>query len=788
MPSPGPSTAVFISYAREDSVAADRIAEALRSHGIEVWFDQNELRGGDTWDQKIRGQIRTCSLLIPIVSASTQTRGEGYFRREWKLAAERTHDMAAGIPFLVPVVIDDTAESGALVPEEFMRVQWTRLPQGRTTPQFAAQVKRLLEAPRGATAPKPDSVRPHPGERSESAAAPAASAKPDRRVPATAWAGLAVVVALGVAATFYVTRPTPPPSHESAVKPPLPPATSATPAPDPKSIAVLPFENLSPEPDNAFVADGIHDEVLTAVQKVSALSKVINRTSVLQFSDVRKRDLREIGARLGVATVLEGTVRRLGSRVRVSVQLTDVQSTRQLWAESYDKELTDVFAIQAAIAQEIASALKATLTASERESLGQQQTQNAEAYRLYLQARAMLREVGTPRLINAPKVDAAIRLYEQAAATDPTFALPHLELTRWYGSKFWFGFFNPTPEFARQAEASAARLRALMPDSAEARLAAGYVTYLCRHDWAAALVEFTAVRAMVPNGIDGIQFSAFALRRLGRIAEAIEALDRSLVIDPQNLFGWDSLTESQFFARRYADVIRSADAMAARGLYSDTTAAIRGYAQLALDGDVARYRRDLLPIRSNLARGFLPDLCWRGDLLARDYPAIETILGETGGTIAGINGVVNNPISQIQATIAFLQGDKVRARAFALESRQYYESRKWMPRQQSFVAAELALAHALAGEPVLAREALNRSRGFQAQIPDALVECGLHCLWAVTYVVLGEREPAFAALRAAVGQMSTIQLVVTLAHLDPTWDSLKGDPRFAEIMRSAKPL
>ena len=118
-----PLGAVFISYAREDSVAADRIAEALRSHGIEVWFDQNELRGGEAWDQKIRGQIRTCSLLIPIVSASTQGRGEGYFRREWKLAAERTHDMAAGIPFLVPVVIDDTAEGSAMVPEEFMKVQ-----------------------------------------------------------------------------------------------------------------------------------------------------------------------------------------------------------------------------------------------------------------------------------------------------------------------------------------------------------------------------------------------------------------------------------------------------------------------------------------------------------------------------------------------------------------------------------------------------------------------------------------------------------------------------------------
>src|SRR5882672_2358963 len=147
------TSAIFISYAHEDAVAADRIAEALRSHGFEVWFDQNELRGGDTWDQKIRGQIRTCTLLIPIVSAHTHSRGEGYFRREWKLAAERTHDMAAGIPFLVPVVIDDTAESAAMVPEEFMRVQWTRLPHGVPSTQFVEQVKQLLNAPRKAAVP-----------------------------------------------------------------------------------------------------------------------------------------------------------------------------------------------------------------------------------------------------------------------------------------------------------------------------------------------------------------------------------------------------------------------------------------------------------------------------------------------------------------------------------------------------------------------------------------------------------------------------------------------------------
>lgn len=144
--------AVFLSYAREDADSARRIAAAWRASGMEVWFDENELRGGEAWDAKIRRSIRDCTLFVPLVSAHTQARHEGYFRREWKLAVERMGDMASGVAFLVPVVIDGTREAEALVPEEFMRVQWTRLPGGESTPAFTAQVQRLLASPRAALA------------------------------------------------------------------------------------------------------------------------------------------------------------------------------------------------------------------------------------------------------------------------------------------------------------------------------------------------------------------------------------------------------------------------------------------------------------------------------------------------------------------------------------------------------------------------------------------------------------------------------------------------------------
>jgi tetratricopeptide (TPR) repeat protein len=189
-----PRRAVFLSYAREDTAAAQRIADALRSQGVEVWFDQSELRGGDVWDSKIRRQIKECGLFVPVISAHTQSRGEGYFRLEWKLAVERTHLMAEGMTFIAPVVVDETPDTGAIAPAEFLIVQWTRLPGALPTPQFVHQVKSLLETPRIPVG----TARP--------ATADVGRALPVRKSPRRAWALIAVVVA-GAVVAFFFLRP-----------------------------------------------------------------------------------------------------------------------------------------------------------------------------------------------------------------------------------------------------------------------------------------------------------------------------------------------------------------------------------------------------------------------------------------------------------------------------------------------------------------------------------------------------------------------------------------------------
>src|SRR5882757_9030123 len=159
------SKAVFLSYASQDAEAAKRICEALRATGVEVWFDQSELRGGDSWDQKIRRQIKECALLMPVISANTQARGEGYFRLEWKLAVDRSHLMADDTPFLFPVVIDDTPNATARVPDKFRDVQWTRLNVKDTPETLAVRVGKLLGG-------SLEAGRPRPAERGEGAASP----------------------------------------------------------------------------------------------------------------------------------------------------------------------------------------------------------------------------------------------------------------------------------------------------------------------------------------------------------------------------------------------------------------------------------------------------------------------------------------------------------------------------------------------------------------------------------------------------------------------------------------
>ena len=386
------SKAVFLSYASQDAEAAARICASLRAAGIEVWFDQSELRGGDAWDYRIRQQVRDCALFIPVISAHTQQRLEGYFRLEWGLAEQRTGMMARSKPFIVPVCVDGTRDSEAEVPESFLKAQWTRLPNGETSKAFCDRIKLLLgeAAPAASTGDAP---------------APAPHVLPaQKRWRRSAVAGALLLAALSVALAWFL-------AHKS-------PSASSRVVADERSIAVLPFVNLSADPAQAFFSDGVAEEILNLLANVPGL-KVISRTSSFSFRG-QQLDLQTIARRLGVSYVVEGSVQAAGGRVQVTAQLIDAASDAHLWSQSYERKLADVFAIQSDVAGQIAHSLKIAMGADEAATLGRRPTRDMEAWQLFLKARERMLGRKSPEDMHSALADV-----DTALERDPGFARAH---------------------------------------------------------------------------------------------------------------------------------------------------------------------------------------------------------------------------------------------------------------------------------------------------------------------------------------------------------------------------
>jgi TolB-like protein/cytochrome c-type biogenesis protein CcmH/NrfG len=527
----GSQRAVFLSYASEDADAAQRICTALRAAGIEVWFDQSALRGGDAWDVAIRRQIKSCDLFMPIISANTRARVEGYFRLEWKLAVDRSHLIAAERAFLLPIVIDDSREGDALVPDRFREIQWTRLPAGETPPAFVERVASLLAHTHSAAAAERTATV-------QTAVAPIAAASPWSK-PAVLLVSAAVLIAAG----FYVVDKFAPSRHSvDAGKAAVPAARSAaTPnvVPD-MSIAVLPFVDMSEKHDQEYFSDGLAEELLDVLAKVPGL-QVIARTSSFSFKG-KSEDIPTIAKKLNVANVLEGSVRKSGRHLRITTQLIRADTGVHIWSETYDRDEEDVFKVQEDIARAVVEKLKLALLGDVPVSTAR--TSNPEVYNLLLQGRYFV-AFDTPDGLSK-----SIECYRRAIALDAAYAPAWAGLSWAIFRQIANGY---VPGGLAEAMAAARKAAELDPTLADAYNRIAVIKMTADFDWAGARAALDRALQLDPRNANTLFMSAHLAMTVGNTEDTLAQFREVLELDPLNLLYRRYVARVLYFAGRLTE-------------------------------------------------------------------------------------------------------------------------------------------------------------------------------------------------------------------------------------------
>jgi len=575
-------------------------------------------------------------------------------------------------------------------------------------------------------------------------------------------------------------------ARENTTSSPAAPTTPSAPAIAEKSIAVLPFENMSRDPDNAFFTDGVQDQVLTALAKVADL-KVISRTSVMQYKSGVARNLREIAQQLGVTHVLEGSVQRSGNKVRVNAQLVNARTDMHEWAENYDRPVDDVFAIQSEIAKAIADQLQAKLSPSEKSAIEQRPTNDVTAFDLYSRAVNLILSTSFSTA-DRPALLRAVDLLNQAVARDPSFFDAYCRLA-YAHDNLYFISGDHTPARLAMGEAAVQAALRLRPDAGEAHMAHAEHLYRGYLDHDRALAELDIARRTLPNDPRVFELTGYIVRRRGRQDEGLRYLERALELDPRNFFTLQQIAFSYALLRRYNEETTVLDR--AVGIKPDDVDT--KVARASVDFDA---RADTRPLHQTLASARAKDPAamenvansWFNCALAeRDPAAARDALMALGENNFGMD------ISQFaefrrsfgEALIARMMRDEAKAReAFTAARTEQQKSVETQPNYGPALSA-LGLVDAALGRK---EQALQEGRRAIELLPvDKDSVNGIACVeyLAIIAAWVGEKDLAFEQLETAVRLPNTLSY--GQLKLLPYWDPLRGDPRFEKIVNSLAP-
>jgi TolB-like protein/Tfp pilus assembly protein PilF len=557
---------------------------------------------------------------------------------------------------------------------------------------------------------------------------------------------------------------------------------------DAKSIAVLPFENRSRDPDNAYFTDGVQDEILTDLSKIADL-KVISRTSVMQYKSGLARNLRKIGEELGVAHVVEGSVQRVANKIRVNAQLIDARNDAHLWAQTYDRDLADVFAIQSEIAKAIADQLQAKLSPNEKKAIEQPPTTDLAAFDLYSRAKSLLLTAGFSAT-NEPDVRKAIELLDEAVKRDPSFFDAYCQLAFAHEQLYAVSGLDHTPARLALAEAAVQAAERLRPDAGETHLARANLLYYGRRDYAGALAELESARRALPNDARLFEITGYILRRRGQQEEGLRNLQRAVELDPRNFFTLQQIALSYQYLGRYAEAIAALDRALSIAPDNVETKANRDLYYLFWKGDTRPLHRTIDSILAQGPGAIAPaaDTWFQCALAERDSAAAERALVALGDNPCWGDGTIQLSHSFGDGLLARMNKDEVKAHAAFEAARAQQEKRVQTQPDYGPALCILAMIDAGLGRKEQALEEGRRAIALAPMEKDVNNGSRVIQYFAITAAWAGEKELALQQLETGL-RAPDASLVLSYGTLKllPFWDPLRGDPRFEKIVASLAP-